>query len=71
MKIIFPVLYYADPFEAPDCLAAFTTEEAANTFAKKFVAMRKGICKWNDDEDRIVVDAIILDPADLKEAKLV
>ena len=71
MKIIFPVLYYADPFEAPDCLAAFTTEEAAKTFAEKFVDMRKGICKWNDDEDRVVVDAIILDPADLEEAKLV
>ena len=41
MKIIFPVLYYADPFEAPDCLAAFTTEEAAKTFAKKFVDMRR------------------------------
>jgi len=71
MKIIFPVLYYADPFEAPDCLAAFTTKEAANAFAKKFVDMRKSICKWNDDEDRVVVDAIILDPADLAEAKLV
>ena len=71
MKIIFPVLYYADPFEAPDCLAAFTTEEAANAFAKKFVDMRKGICKWDDNEDRIVVNAIMLDPADLEEAKLV
>lgn len=71
MKIIFPVLYYSDPFEAPDYLAAFTTKEAANTFAKKFVDMRKGICKWNDDEDRVVVDAIILDPTDLEEAKLI
>ena len=71
MKIIFPVLYYSDPFEAPDCLAAFTTKEAANAFARKFVVMRKCICKWNDNEDRIVVDAIILDPADLEEAKLV